>query len=112
MVVVIVCVIVGFVGAGAAALIPRGGGSENVDVTSLWQSQSEEVRSEVCSAFRANPPGYLAFMEQTWRVDRPPEQDRCETPGDARATDPRLHYHPPPPTAMPTSVVACSVTCA
>lgn len=92
MVVVIVCVIVGFVGAGAAALIPRGGGSENVDVTSLWQSQSEEVRLEVCSAFRANPQGYLALMEQTWLVDGTLDQDSFETLVDEIATDCRVNY--------------------
>ena len=92
MVVVIVCVIVGFVGAGAAALIPRGGGSENVDVTSLWQSQSEEVRSEVCSAFSANPQGYLALMEQTWLVDGTLDQDSFETLVDEIATDCRVNY--------------------
>ena len=92
MVVVIVCVIAGFVGAGAAALIPRGGGSGNVDVTSLWQSQPEEVRSEVCSAFRANPPGYLALMEQTCHADGTLDQDRFETLVDEIDTDCRVNY--------------------
>lgn len=92
MVVVIVCVIAGFVGAGAAALIPRGGGSGNVDVSSLWQSQPEEVRSEVCSAFRANPQGYLALMEQTWLADGTLDQDSFETLVDEIATDCRVNY--------------------
>ncbi|HBF27588.1 MAG: hypothetical protein VXW92_03685 [Actinomycetota bacterium] len=92
MVVVIVCVIVGFVGAGAAALIPRGGGSGTADVTSLWQSQPEDVRSEVCSAFRANPQGYLALMEQTWLADGTLDQDSFETLVDEIATDCRVNY--------------------
>mgnify|MGYP004160177883 FL=1 len=92
MVVVIVCVIVGFVGAGAAALIPRGGGSGSADVTSLWQSQPEDVRSEVCLAFRANPQGYLALMEQTWLADGTLDQDSFETLVDEIATDCRVNY--------------------
>jgi hypothetical protein len=72
MVVVIVCVIVGFVGAGAAALIPRGGGSG--------------------TAFRANPQGYLALMEQTWLADGTLDQDSFETLVDEIATDCRVNY--------------------
>ena len=83
---------VGFVGAGAAALIPRGGGSGTADVTSLWQSQPEDVRSEVCSALRANPQGYLALMEQTWLADGTLDQDSFETLVDEIATDCRVNY--------------------
>lgn len=92
MLAIVIFVIIGFVGAGAAALIPRGGGSSSVDAESLWGSQPEDVKSEVCTAFRANPQGYLALMEQTWLADGTLDQRSFDQLVDVIATDCRVNY--------------------
>jgi hypothetical protein len=69
-IVIAVFVIIGFLGAGAAAFIPGGGsGPTQIDAEAIWASQPEEVKTEVCTAFRVNPRGYLTLMEQTWLAD-------------------------------------------
>ena len=69
-IVIVVFIIIGFLGVGAAALIPRGdSGPASVDAEALWASQPEDVKTEVCTAFRADPQGYLTLMEQTWLAD-------------------------------------------
>jgi len=92
MIAVVDFVIIGFVGAGAAALIPRSNGPASVDADSLWSSQSEEVKTEVCTAFRANPQGYLTLMEQTWLADGTLDQQSFDQLVDVIATDCRVNY--------------------
>jgi|TARA_B110000503_G_scaffold130483_1_gene203931 hypothetical protein len=86
-------VIIGFLGAGAAAFIPRGGsGPTNVDAEAIWASQPEDVKAEVCTAFRANPRGYLTLMEQTWLADGTLDPTSVGELVDVIATDCRMDY--------------------
>ncbi|MDE1047239.1 MAG: hypothetical protein OR995_07320 [Candidatus Nanopelagicales bacterium] len=86
-------VIIGFLGAGAAAFIPRGGsGPTNVDAEEIWASQPEDVKAEVCTAFRANPRGYLTLMEQTWLADGTLDPTSVGELVDVIATDCRMDY--------------------
>jgi len=91
---IVVFVIIGFVGAGAAALIPRGGsaGPASIDADALWASQPEEVKTEVCTSFRANPQGYLLLLEQTWLADGSLDQASFDELVDVIATDCRVNY--------------------
>ena len=89
---VVVLVIIGFVGIGAAALIPRTASSPQIDAEGLWASQSEDVKTEVCTAFRANPQGYLTLMEQTWLADGTLDQASFDQLVDVIATDCRVNY--------------------
>ena len=92
MIAVVIFVIIGFVGAGAAALIPRSSGPAAIDVDALWASQPEEVKTEVCTAFRANPQGYITLMEQTWLEDGTLDQPSFDRLVDVIATDCRINY--------------------
>ena len=86
-------VIIGFLGAGAAAFIPRGGsGPTNVDAEAIWASQPDDVKAEVCTAFRANPRGYLTLMEQTWLADGTLDPTSVGELVDVIATDCRMDY--------------------
>ena len=86
-------VIIGFLGAGAAAFIPRGGsGPTNVDAEAIWASQPEDVKAEVCTAFRANPRGYLTLMEQTWLADGTLDPTSVGELVDVIETDCRMDY--------------------
>ena len=86
-------VIIGFLGTGAAAFIPRGGsGPTNVDAEAIWASQPEDVKAEVCTAFRANPRGYLTLMEQTWLADGTLDPTSVGELADVIATDCRMDY--------------------
>ena len=86
-------VIIGFLGAGAAAFIPRGGsGPTNVDAEAIWASQPEDVKAEVCTAFRANPRGYVTLMEQTWLADGTLDPTSVGELVDVIATDCRMDY--------------------
>ena len=86
-------VIIGFLGAGAAAFIPRGGsGPTNVDAEAIWASQPEDVKAEVCTAFRVNPRGYLTLMEQTWLADGTLDPTSVGELVDVIATDCRMDY--------------------
>ena len=92
MIAVVIFVIIGFVGAGAAALIPRSSGPTAIDADALWASQPEEVKTEVCTAFRANPQGYITLMEQTWLEDGTLDQPSFDRLVDVIATDCRINY--------------------
>ena len=93
MIAIVIFVIIGFVGAGAAALIPRGGsGPASVDAKALWASQPDDVKTEVCTAFRANPQGYILLMEQTWLQDGSLDQPSFDSLVDVIATDCRVNY--------------------
>lgn len=92
MIAVVIFVIIGFVGAGAAALIPRSSGPAAIDADALWASQPEEVKTEVCTAFRANPQGYITLMEQTWLEDGTLNQPSFDRLVDVIATDCRINY--------------------
>ena len=92
MIAVVIFVIIGFVGAGAAALIPRSSGQAAIDADALWASQPEEVKTEVCTAFRANPQGYITLMEQTWLEDGTLDQASFDQLVDVIATDCRINY--------------------
>jgi len=92
MIAVVIFVIIGFVGAGAAALIPRNSGPASVDAENLWGSQTEDVKTDVCTAFRANPQGYITLMEQTWLADGTLDQDSFDALVDVIATDCRVNY--------------------
>ena len=86
-------VIIGFLGAGAAAFIPTGGsGTTNIDADAIWASQPEDVKIEVCTAFRANPRGYLTLMEQTWLADGTLDPASVDELIDIIATDCRMDY--------------------
>ena len=92
MIAVVIFVIIGFVGAGAAALIPRSSGPAAIDADALWASQPEEVKTEVCTAFRANPQGYITLMEQTWLEDGTLDQSSFDQLVEVIATDCRINY--------------------
>ena len=86
-------VIIGFLGAGAAAFIPRGGsGTTNVDADAIWASQPENVKIEVCTALRANPLAYLTLMEQTWLADGTVGPAFVDELIDIITTDCRMDY--------------------
>jgi len=95
MITIVVFVIIGFVGAGAAALIPGGGGSQqpqSIDAEAVWASEPEDVKTEVCRQFRANPQGYLLLMEQTWLQEGLLDQASFDALIDVIATDCRINY--------------------
>lgn len=95
MITIVVFVIIGFVGAGAAALIPGGGGSgqpQSIDAEAVWASEPDDVKIEVCRQFRANPQGYLLLMEQTWLQEGILDQASFDELIDVIATDCRINY--------------------
>lgn len=92
MITIVIFVIIGFVGAGAAALIPRNTTPASVDADALWSSQPDDVKTEVCTAFRANPQGYMLLMEQTWLQDGTLDQASFDQLVDVIATDCRVNY--------------------
>lgn len=92
MITIVIFVIIGFVGAGAAALIPRSSGPASIDADALWSSQPDDVKTEVCRQFRANPQGYLLLMEQTWLQDGSLDQASFDRLVDVIATDCRVNY--------------------
>lgn len=94
MITIVVFVIIGFVGAGAAALIPRSGGNQpqSIDAQAIWASEPDDVKSEVCRQFRANPQGYLLLMEQTWLQEGILDQASFDELVDVIATDCRINY--------------------
>jgi len=94
MITIVVFVIIGFVGAGAAALIPRPGGNQpqSIDAEAVWASEPEDVKTEVCRQFRANPQGYLLLMEQTWLQEGVLDQASFDELIDVIATDCRINY--------------------
>jgi hypothetical protein len=94
MITIVVFVIIGFVGAGAAALIPRQGGNQpqSIDAEAVWASEPEDVKTEVCRQFRANPQGYLLLMEQTWLQEGLLDQASFDELIDVIATDCRINY--------------------
>lgn len=89
---IVVLLILGLAGAGIAALIPGRSASPAVDADALWAAQPEDVKTEVCMAFRANPQGYTLLMEQTWLQDGTLDQDTFDRLVDEIATDCRVNY--------------------
>jgi len=94
MITIVIFVIIGFVGAGAAALIPGRGGDQpqSIDAEAVWASEPEDVKTEVCRQFRANPQGYLLLMEQTWLQEGLLDQASFDELVDVIATDCRINY--------------------
>ena len=88
----VVLLILGLAGAGIATLIPGGSQALVVDAEALWAAQTEDVKAEVCTAFRANPQGYTLLMEQTWLQDGTLDQVTFDQLVDAIATDCRVNY--------------------
>lgn len=91
-VVIVVLLILGLAGAGIATLIPGRSQAPVVDAEALWVSQPDDVKAEVCTAFRANPQGYTLLMEQTWLEDGTLDQGTFDRLVDAIATDCRINY--------------------
>lgn len=91
-VVLVVLLILGLAGAGIATLIPGRNQAPVIDADALWTSQPEEVKVEVCTAFRANPQGYTLLMEQTWLQDGTLDQASFDRLVDVIATDCRVNY--------------------
>lgn len=91
-VVIVVLLILGLAGAGIATLIPGRSQAPVVDAEALWVSQPEDVKTEVCTAFRANPQGYILLMEQTWLQDGTLDQGTFDRLVDVIATDCRINY--------------------
>ena len=94
MITIVIFVIIGFVGAGAAALIPGRGPEQpqSIDAEAVWASEPEDVKTEVCRQFRANPQGYLLLMEQTWLQEGLLDQASFDELVDVIATDCRINY--------------------
>jgi len=88
----VVLLILGLAGAGLASLLPSSAPAASIDAERLWTAQSEEVKTEVCAAFRANPQGYLTLMEQTWLADGTLDQANFDRLVDVIATDCRVNY--------------------
>lgn len=91
-VVIVVLLILGLAGAGIAALLPGRSQAPVVDAEALWGAQPEDVKTEVCTAFRANPQGYTLLMEQTWLQDGTLDQSTFDRLLDVIATDCRINY--------------------
>ena len=89
---IVVLLILGLAGAGIAALIPGRSSTPAVDADALWVAQPDEVKTEVCTAFRANPQGYTLLMEQTWLQDGSLDQQTFDRLVDLIATDCRVNY--------------------
>lgn len=88
----VVLLILGLAGAGIATLIPGRSQAPVVDADALWTSQPEDVKTEICTAFRANPQGYTLLMEQTWLQDGTLDQATFDRLVDVIATDCRVNY--------------------
>lgn len=88
----VVLLILGLAGAGIATLIPGRSQAPVIDADALWTSQPEEVKTEICTAFRANPQGYTLLMEQTWLQDGTLDQATFDRLVDVIATDCRVNY--------------------
>lgn len=91
-VVLVVLLILGLAGAGIATLIPGRSQAPAIDADALWTSQPENVKTEICTAFRANPQGYTLLMEQTWLQDGTLDQATFDRLVDVIATDCRVNY--------------------
>ena len=91
-VVLVVLLILGLAGAGIATLIPGRGQAPAIDADALWTSQPDEVKTEICTAFRANPQGYTLLMEQTWLQDGTLDQASFDRLVEVIATDCRVNY--------------------
>ena len=89
---IVVLLILGLAGAGLAALIPGRSASPSVDADALWAAQPDDVKAEVCTAFRANPQGYTLLMEQTWLQDGTLDQTSFDRLVDVISTDCRVNY--------------------
>ena len=90
--VLVVLLILGLAGAGIATLIPGRSQAPAIDADALWTSQPEEVKTEICTAFRANPRGYTLLMEQTWLQDGTLDQATFDRLVEVIATDCRVNY--------------------
>lgn len=88
----VVLLILGLAGAGIATLIPGRSQTPVVDAEALWGAQTEDVKTEVCTAFRANPQGYTLLMEQTWLQDGTLDQGSFDRLVEVIATDCRINY--------------------
>ncbi len=88
----VVLLIVGLAGAGIATLIPGRSQPNAIDAEALWTAQPEDVKQEVCTAFRANPAGYTLLMEQTWLQDGTLDQASFDRLIEVIATDCRINY--------------------
>ena len=88
----VVLLILGLAGAGIATLIPGRSPAPVIDADALWTSQPEEVKTEICTAFRANPQGYTLLMEQTWLQDGTLDQASFDRLVEVIATDCRVNY--------------------
>lgn len=91
-VVLVVLLILGLAGAGIATLIPGRSQTPAIDADALWTSQPDEVKTEVCTAFRANPQGYTLLMEQTWLQDGSLDRASFDRLVEVIATDCRVNY--------------------
>lgn len=91
-VVLVVLLILGLAGAGIATLIPGRSQAPAIDADALWTSQPENVKTEICTAFRANPQGYTLLMEQTWLQDGTLDQATFDRLVEVIATDCRVNY--------------------
>lgn len=91
-VVLVVLLILGLAGAGIATLIPGRSQAPAIDADALWTSQPENVKTEICTAFRANPQGYTLMMEQTWLQDGTLDQATFDRLVEVIATDCRVNY--------------------
>lgn len=89
---IVVLLILGLAGAGLAALIPGRNGGPALDADALWTGQPEDVKTEVCTAFRANPEGYTLLMEQTWLNDGTLDRETFDRLVEVIATDCRVNY--------------------
>lgn len=88
----VVLLILGLAGAGIATLIPGRSSSPSIDADALWGAQPEDVKQEICTAFRANPQGYTLLMEQTWLQDGTLDQANFDRLVDVISTDCRVNY--------------------
>jgi len=88
----VVLLILGLAGAGIASLIPGRSQAPAIEADALWTAQPEDVKAEVCTAFRANPQGYTLLMEQTWLQDGTLDQGTFDRLVDVIATDCRINY--------------------
>lgn len=91
-VVLVVLLILGLAGAGIATLIPGRSQAPAIDADALWTSQPDDVKTEICTAFRANPQGYTLLMEQTWLQDGTLDQASFDRLVEVIATDCRVNY--------------------
>ena len=94
MITIVIFVIIGFVGAGAAQFFFQSDSNprQSIDAEAVWASEPEDVKTEVCRQFRANPQGYLLLMEQTWLQEGLLDQASFDELVDVIATDCRINY--------------------